>query len=48
MLGGNIKALTAGEIAIRSKVSPTAIQMWRAWEYWCQLAGTDPGPAPGK
>ncbi len=46
MLGGSIKALTAGEIAIRSQVSPTATQMWRAWEYWCQLAGTDPGPAP--
>jgi len=48
MLGGSIKPLTAGEIAIRSKVSPNATQMWRAWEYWCQLAGTDPGPAPGK
>ncbi len=48
MLGGTVKALSGGEIEIRSKVSPTSMQMWRAWEYWCKLAGADPGQSPTK
>lgn len=41
---GKVKPLSSGEIEIRSKVQPDSPQMWRAWEYWCQRAGVDPGP----
>jgi ribulose-5-phosphate 4-epimerase/fuculose-1-phosphate aldolase len=41
---GKVKPLSGGEIEIRSKVDPDAPQMWRAWEYWCERAGIDPGP----
>ena len=41
---GTVKPLSPGEIEIRSKVDPNASQVWRAWEYWCQRAGIDPGP----
>ncbi len=41
---GKIKQLSRGEIEVRSKVDPEASHMWRAWEYWCQRAGIDPGP----
>jgi HCOMODA/2-hydroxy-3-carboxy-muconic semialdehyde decarboxylase len=46
MLGQIVKPLSAGEIAVRSTVSPNSPQMWRAWEYWCKGAGVDPGPPP--
>jgi HCOMODA/2-hydroxy-3-carboxy-muconic semialdehyde decarboxylase len=40
---GPVKALTAGEVEIRSKVDPKSPQMWRAWEFWCSKAGIAPG-----
>jgi len=41
---GEITPLSEGEMAIRAQVEPDAPLMWRAWEYWCQRAGIDPGP----
>ena len=39
---GTVRALTEGEIAIRSTVAPDSAQMRRAWEYWCHQAGIPP------
>lgn len=40
---GDITPLSPGEMELRSKVNPDAPLMWRAWEYWCQRVGLDPG-----
>jgi HCOMODA/2-hydroxy-3-carboxy-muconic semialdehyde decarboxylase len=44
LLGGGMKPLSPGEMELRSQVEPDAPLMWRAWEYWRQRAGIDPGP----
>jgi ribulose-5-phosphate 4-epimerase/fuculose-1-phosphate aldolase len=44
MMGGQVTALSAGEIAIRSQVDPDSPQIQRAWEYWATRAGVDPYP----
>src|SRR5947209_11989186 len=39
-LGGDIKFLSAGEIAARDRgYSPYSPETWRAWEYWAHDAG---------
>ena len=39
-LGGEIKYLSAGEIAARSRgYSPYSVETWRTWEYWANKAG---------
>lgn len=40
---GKFKALSKGEIEVRSTVEPSAPQMVRAWQYWCSKAGVNPG-----
>jgi ribulose-5-phosphate 4-epimerase/fuculose-1-phosphate aldolase len=36
---GEVKALSAGEIEIRTQVKPDSAETWRAWEYWATRAG---------
>jgi ribulose-5-phosphate 4-epimerase/fuculose-1-phosphate aldolase len=39
-LGGDMKALSAGEIAARNAgYKPNSPETWRAWEYWATRAG---------
>ena len=39
-LGGEIKYLSAGEIAARNRgYSPYSLETWRTWEYWANKAG---------
>ena len=39
-LGGEMKALSAGEIAARNAgYKPYSPETWRAWEYWATRAG---------
>ena len=39
-LGGEMKALSAGEIAARNAgYKPNSPETWRAWEYWATRAG---------
>ncbi len=39
-LGGEIRYLSAGEIAARNRgYSPYSVETWRAWEYWASKAG---------
>jgi ribulose-5-phosphate 4-epimerase/fuculose-1-phosphate aldolase len=39
-LGGEIKYLSAGEIAARNRgYHPYSTETWRAWEYWANKAG---------
>jgi HCOMODA/2-hydroxy-3-carboxy-muconic semialdehyde decarboxylase len=41
-LGGEIKYLSAGEIAARNRgYSPYSVETWRTWEYWANKAGCD-------
>lgn len=42
LMGGNVKPLSPGEIALRSKVDPYSPQVQRAWEYWALRAGVKP------
>jgi ribulose-5-phosphate 4-epimerase/fuculose-1-phosphate aldolase len=40
LLGGDIRYLSAGEIAARNAgYSPYSTETWRAWEYWANKAG---------
>lgn len=41
-MGGGVKTLSPGEIAVRSKVDPYSPQVQRAWEYWALRAGVQP------
>ena len=54
-LGGEIKYLSAGEIAGRNQAAygPYSVATWRAWEYWatkcgCQHMISRPEPAEPK
>jgi HCOMODA/2-hydroxy-3-carboxy-muconic semialdehyde decarboxylase len=39
-LGGEIKYLSQGEIAVRNRgYSPYSVETWRTWEYWANKAG---------
>ena len=39
-LGGEIRHLSAGEIAARNRgYRPYSVETWRAWEYWATKAG---------
>jgi HCOMODA/2-hydroxy-3-carboxy-muconic semialdehyde decarboxylase len=39
-LGGEVKSLSAGEIAARGAgYQPYSVETWRAWEYWANRAG---------
>jgi HCOMODA/2-hydroxy-3-carboxy-muconic semialdehyde decarboxylase len=39
-LGGEVKALSPGEIAARAAgYKPYSVETWRAWEYWANRAG---------
>ena len=42
LMGGKVKPLSEGEIAVRSKVDPYSPQVQRAWEYWALRAGVKP------
>ena len=42
LMGARVKALNAGEIAVRDRVDPWSPQMQRAWEYWALRAGVKP------
>jgi HCOMODA/2-hydroxy-3-carboxy-muconic semialdehyde decarboxylase len=52
-LGGEIRYLSAGEIAARNRgYSPYSVETWRSWEYWATKAGCGhllgrPGTAAG-
>jgi len=41
-LGGEVKPLSKGEIAVRRNVDPESPAMQRAWEYWSRRAGIPP------
>lgn len=42
LMGGGVKTLSPGEIAVRSNVDPYSPQVQRAWEYWALRAGVQP------
>jgi len=41
-MGGGIKTMSPGEVALRARVDPYSPQVQRAWEYWALRAGIKP------
>jgi len=42
LMGGGVKPLSPGEIAVRVNIDPYSPQVQRAWEYWALRAGVKP------
>ncbi len=42
LMGGGIKTMSPGEIALRVNIDPYSPQVQRAWEYWALRAGVKP------